>query len=546
MSKLFLWVFTALVLLHFSSTLVDVMDIDASQYAEMSREMMTQDQKLFLYDRGKPYLDKPPMLIWLSAASMSVFGVNNFGYKFPSIVFALITLFATYRLGKILYNKTVGQLAALVLGVCQGFFLMTNDIRTDTLMMGFMTLTFWFFKEWESQKKLKWLLAAFASIAFGMMTKGPFAIMLPAMVVGLDWLIQRKFKHIFHPQHFLCFLLLAALLFPMSWGLFAQFDQHPETTVNGLNQVSGLRFFYWSQSFGRLTGESPWNNGAYFSFLFENMLWSFLPWILIFIAAWIWLFKRSISKKSTTERFTIIGFTLAYVIMANSKYQLPHYIFPVFPLAAIMVAAFVFTLVNDVKCKMWLSIFNTVQLTISALLMLAVGAILVFVFPAPVWVILIWALFFILLIMLAYENKWSLRMILIPAFTMMVANLFMTNYFYKNLLTFQAGSTAGRYIRHHISPEQPVKIFEMKDPLNSVHFYAQRIIKGYEGAPVTIEKGDVVITDITGKEKLEKENFKTEILYTHHFFKVSELTGPFVYAKTRPDQLGRYFILKLK
>src|SRR5690606_40342797 len=125
--------------------------------------------------------------------------------------------------------------SALVLGVCQSFFLMTNDIRTDTLMMGFMTLTFWFFKEWESQKKLKWLLAAFASIAFGMMTKGHFAIMLPAMVVGLDWLIQRKFKHIFHPQHFLCFLLLAALLFPMSWGLFAQFDQHPETTVNGLN-----------------------------------------------------------------------------------------------------------------------------------------------------------------------------------------------------------------------------------------------------------------------------------------------------------------------
>ena len=51
---------------------IPLMDIDASQYASISREMLERNSFLQIYDLGKDYLDKPPMLFWLSALSMKI------------------------------------------------------------------------------------------------------------------------------------------------------------------------------------------------------------------------------------------------------------------------------------------------------------------------------------------------------------------------------------------------------------------------------------------------------------------------------------------
>ena len=44
---------------------IPLIDIDAAQYASMSREMAGSGNYLQLYDLGKDYLDKPPLLFWL-------------------------------------------------------------------------------------------------------------------------------------------------------------------------------------------------------------------------------------------------------------------------------------------------------------------------------------------------------------------------------------------------------------------------------------------------------------------------------------------------
>src|ERR1700733_13345919 len=148
MPKVPFWVFILIAILYFTAIRVDTMDIDASQYAEISREMMKSGDYLHIYDRGADYLDKPPFLFWASAVSMKVFGVNNFGYKFPSILFALLALLATYKLAKLLYGEVTGRMAALVLATCQGMFLMTNDIRCDTILMSCVITAIWLIKEW--------------------------------------------------------------------------------------------------------------------------------------------------------------------------------------------------------------------------------------------------------------------------------------------------------------------------------------------------------------------------------------------------------------
>ena len=263
---------------------IPLIDIDAAQYANIGRVMLTSHQYLELFDRGKDYLDKPPMLLWLGALSMRVFGVRDVAYRLPSELFAVLAIYSTYRFALLFYKKEIALLSALVLAGCQGMFLMTHDVKTDTMLMGWAILSIWQLAEWFRHGSWGSLLLSCGAVAGGMLTKGPIALMVPVFAFLPHFLLRRSFKELIRWQYLLMLAIVLLLLLPMDVGLYRQFDLHPEKTVNGLTGVSGLRFYYWTQSFGRITGESPWRNNHPFYFLAQNLLWSFLPWVLFFYA----------------------------------------------------------------------------------------------------------------------------------------------------------------------------------------------------------------------------------------------------------------------
>lgn len=546
MPKIPFWVFIILAIIHFSAIRVDVMDVDASQYAEISMGMMESGDYLHVYDRGRDYLDKPPFLFWVSALSMKIFGVNNFGYKLPSILFALWALFATYRLGRLLYGEAAGRMAALILGCCQGMFLMTNDIRTDTILMSWTITAIWLIREWEVSKRLQYLLLGAAAISFGMMTKGPIALMVPVFCFVSDWILKREWKSLFRPQYLLGLLVIAVLLIPMCIGLYEQFDMHPEKVIDGKTGTSGLRFFFWTQSFGRITGENIWSNGAPFSFLFENMLWSFLPWVLLFVLALILEVKQLIVQRfrisSKQEWLTTGGFILAYLSLGSSKYQLPHYIFVAFPLAALMVAKLLKYFFEGKYVSIY-RFMKPVQMGLSSLLFVAAGLTFFFVFRGEVWVYIAWiislAIWFILMLHLKTARIfWS------GVVAIMAANIILTNHFYHTLVSqYQVGSKLGHLIRAQgITPSQ-VSIVALEDPVEAVHFYANGIVGRKDSSLVT--SGEYLITDATFLPSLQQKGFRYEVLDAGEYFKVSELTPEFLNPATRSQAVRRYCFLRV-
>ena len=58
-----------------------IMEIDAMQYASMSRELLRGENFLHLFDNGKAYLDKPPMIFWMTALFFKIIGVSEFVYS---------------------------------------------------------------------------------------------------------------------------------------------------------------------------------------------------------------------------------------------------------------------------------------------------------------------------------------------------------------------------------------------------------------------------------------------------------------------------------
>ncbi len=525
------------------------MDVDASQYAEISREMMKSGDYLHLFDRGADYLDKPPFLFWVSAASMRVFGINNFGYKLPSILFALLALLSTYKLAKNLYGEVTGRIAALVLATCQGMFLMTNDVRCDTILMSCVVTAIWLIHEWTVNKKLAYLLGGSAAIAVGMMTKGPIALMAPAFCFISDWALKRQWRNFFQPAYISGFIVIAVLLLPMSIGLYQQFDLHPEKIVNGKTGVSGLRFFYWSQSFGRITGESPWKNDVDISFLLVNMLWSFLPWIFLLLPALvlncIQLVRQKFRLLPQQEWITTGGFLLTYLALGSSSYQLPHYIFVAFPLAAIVSARLLSQLIEEGKfCRIYnfLSPFMAIIIFILLLLTLALIA---YAFPSSPLVLTAWVICFGIWLFLAFRRSLTGKIFWLSASGMVIINIFISSCIYPALLQYQLGSQVGRYIHEKSIPANEVGIYKVNDGVNSINFYAQGNVTTIDTLTNLHDKKYILTMD-KGMEDLAKNGYHFNIEKQGHFFKVSELTPEFLNPKTRSNALRNYYLLNLK
>jgi len=546
MPKIPNWVFVLLAILHLSAFRVDMMDIDATQYAEMSREMAESGSYLQLYDRGIDYLDKPPMLFWVSSLSMKVFGYNNFGYKLPSVLFALLAIYAVYRLTRLLYNDNTARMAALILGACQGMYLMTNDVRTDTILMSCVITALWMIKEAEIQRRWYWVLGGTAAIAAGMMTKGPIALMVPIFCFGSEWVLKRKWKQIFSPYHFVDAVLIAIFLIPMSIGLYQQFDMHPEKTVNGLQNVSGLRFFYWSQSFGRITGESPWNNNAPFEFLFVGMFWAFLPWMFLFVPALVMrlveVVKQKFKLRPEQEFITTGGFVLAYLALGSSKYQLPHYIFVVFPLAAIMVAKLIADFADGKYAGLY-RVMKPFQWVASVLIMIASLLALVIVFPVGITGILVWMLAFSVWLFIAMHKRIQAKMFWVSAAAIMLANIFITHHFYYNLLKYQLGSSLGRYMKANKMQVDNLTLHQIDHPLNALHFYADRLIALDSTGT---EPGKYVLASYNGIEDIKAQQLPYDLLLEGAYFKVSELTPEFLNPATRHKATEKYYFIRMK
>ena len=549
MPKIPFWVFVVVALIYFTSVRVDTMDIDASQYASMSAEMLKSHNWLFLFDHGQNYLDKPPLLFWISALSMKIFGVNNFGYKLPSLLFALWAIYATYRLAKLLYHDATARMAALILASCQGMFLMTNDIRCDTLLMSWVVTSLWLIKAWDVNRKLLYLLGGFAAIGFGMLTKGPIALMVPVFCFATDWALKRKWRKFFHPGYLLGLVIVAIVLLPMSIGLYQQYDLHPEALVNGHAGVSGLRFFYWSQSFGRITGESPWTNGADLSFLLVNMLWSFLPWIFVFVPALVLnvagIVKQRFRLAEHQEWISTGGFLLSYLALGSSHYQLPHYIFVAFPLAAIITASSIARFLESGAHPKLYAVLKHILTWITGLIIAVVLLLISYVFPSGWLAVVLWVGGVALWCFVEFGKQIKGKFFWLPAAGIIIANVFVTNCMYYNLLQYQVGSQVGRYLYENNIASRDFIHFQVEDPLNSLSFYARDIMFWSDSLEV-IKAHKYVLTMDTGLGRMTHAGIEYDIIKQGKLFKVSELTPEFLNPATRPHALKNYYLVKLR
>ena len=530
------------------SLFIPLMEIDSVQYANISREMLQNKSFLQIFDQGKDYLDKPPMLFWLSSLSMYFFGINDFAFRLPSILMAILAIYSTYKFTLLYYSNEIAILAALVLASSQAMFLITHDVRTDTMLMAWVILAIWQFAIWLNNRKWRSLVIAFSAVAFGMMTKGPIALMVPIFSFAPHMLIHRNFKMLFRWEYLVGLIIIMILLIPMDIGLYQQFDLHPEKVMYEKTGTSGIRFFYWTQSFGRITGESVWHENDDFFFLFQNLLWGFLPWTLFLISGLISECTRIIRTKfivnKNEEWIVLPGFLITYTALGISNYQLPHYIYVVLPFTAIIAAKSLYSLVINWENKFFKNVINGINIFIYILVLAILLVLLLFTFNTNIYFVIaslsVMSIFF--LILMLKKIGAIPKVIQFALFTIITTNLLLTIFFYPTLLEFQLGNAVTKVIRQKNIDKTKFYLYQVYYE-RSLDFYSNHSFQQVESLN-SLKSNDYVLVknELINQELLTNFN-KIEQVSTFH---VSTLNAEFLNPKTRESALTIYSIFQKK
>ncbi len=238
----------------FSPGLLD--DVD-SVYIEIAREMLVRHDFVTPYLDGIRFFDKPPLLYWMAAASMRLFGVHAWAARLPLALGVLALLLAVYALGIRLFAAVspaehpdrAGLYAAWATGISIGPYLYTRFYIPDILVALWMTLAVHLLllalqRLDEGRSALLPSLGFAAVTALNVLSKGLIGLVFPVGLALLYLLWTRRLRDLARLQLFPAVLAFLAIAAP--WHILAALRNPPVPMPSGvgLPARAGWAWFY--------------------------------------------------------------------------------------------------------------------------------------------------------------------------------------------------------------------------------------------------------------------------------------------------------------
>jgi 4-amino-4-deoxy-L-arabinose transferase-like glycosyltransferase len=184
-------VLVGLVLFFYRLGAPGLMDPDEGRYAEIAREILLLRDWLIPHLNLLPYLEKPPLVYWLTALGFKVLGYSETAARLPSALSALAGVFLAYGLGRVLGGPGVGLLGALVLASTAGYVALGRLLTLDMTFALFLNLGIGLGYLALSRARPRLWLWAYPALALAVLTKGPVALVLAGFIWGI-WVLFGK------------------------------------------------------------------------------------------------------------------------------------------------------------------------------------------------------------------------------------------------------------------------------------------------------------------------------------------------------------------
>ena len=134
--ELFWLLLLALVLLGAGLWLRQPYNVDEERFLGVALEMLQNGSWLIPHRAGEIYSDKPPLFMWTVAIFVQLTGSPRVALFLPALIAGLVSTACLYDLGRRLWNRRVGVIAALLfLATYQ-----TSAVLRDGQIDGFLCL----------------------------------------------------------------------------------------------------------------------------------------------------------------------------------------------------------------------------------------------------------------------------------------------------------------------------------------------------------------------------------------------------------------------
>ena len=201
-----------------------IIDANEAFYAETPREMIEAGDYINPTFNYEPRFNKPPLSYWVVAGIYRVFGVSLGSARLPIALGSLVILATVFLLGRAVASTEAGLVAVVTLAATPRFLLFSRRIIIDIYTAAFLGLTLLFFvlAETDPPRRRRYLVAMYVAMSLGILTKGPVALALPALVVAVYLMAAGRLRTVTRLMLPAGLLIGAVIVVPYYAALYAQ------------------------------------------------------------------------------------------------------------------------------------------------------------------------------------------------------------------------------------------------------------------------------------------------------------------------------------
>lgn len=312
-------------------------DVDAVQ-AQIARNMLTSGDWVTAHIDRIVYLEKPPLLYWLTAISYKIFGAHDWSARLPIVLSAIALCWLVTAFGMWAFGKRAGFYSGLCMATCVGLFLFTRIIIPDVMLCITVALAMWAFLraiDEEEKRPLFWAVVLAANLGLGLLLKSLIGVVFPVAAALLYLLFTRqlfsaKVWRRLHP--FLGAAIILAIAAP--WHILATLRNPPAfawTLHSGPAEYHGFLWFFFINEqllrFLNMRYPRDYNTVPRAYFWLFHLIWLF-PWSVYLPA----VVKQSFKPSDRAGRVRLlvlcwISFILVFFSFSTTQeyYSMPCY-----------------------------------------------------------------------------------------------------------------------------------------------------------------------------------------------------------------------------
>jgi len=312
---------------------VALTDRDEGANAEAAREMLVDGSWITPTLGDLPRFAKPAFVYWLMATGYGVLGVGETAARLPSAVAAVLLVLVQYAFARWALGRDAAWRAGLILLLSLEYVAIGRMALTDatlalwTTVSGFAFLRGW----WGAPPRGRWYALAWIAAGLAALTKGPVGLLIPlGGTLTYLWLaggLRQAWRESWPLRGLGLFILVAVPWYAaMFW-------------LHGWDYAARAR----GETIGRVVRPVTGPGGTAL-FYIPVLLLGFFPWSAFLPDAVVAALRqaRARARRSRPDGVTVFAaawllFGLALFSLAQTR--LPHYVLPLFPAAALLVAA---------------------------------------------------------------------------------------------------------------------------------------------------------------------------------------------------------------